>query len=158
MQPDFTARLLRLAKEAGLHTCVETSGYGSPEKLRELAQWTDLFLFDLKETSETLHISYTGVSNRLILENLSLLNQMGKTIRLRCPVIPGLNDRKEHFRALKQLAKSLRCPDPDSDGGIQIMPYHLLGKGKGTRFGAEDMPVYELPTQEQIRSWNQQIR
>ena len=158
MQPDFTACLLQMAKEEGLHTCVETSGYGSPEKLREIAVWTDLFLFDVKETSEALHISYTGVSNRIILENLSLLNQMGKMVRLRCPVIPGLNDRKEHFAALKKLAKSLRCPDPDSDGGIQIMPYHLLGKGKEIRFGAEDMPVYVPPSEKQILFWNQQIR
>lgn len=158
MQPDFTALLMRGAKEQGIHTCMETSGYGDPEKLREIAKWTDLFLFDIKETSEKLHLSYTGVSNRLIMDNLQMLNRLGKRIRLRCPIIPGLNDREEHFQKLKEISRSLNCPDPDSDGGIQIMPYHLLGKGKGSRFGAEDMPVYTLPTQEQVLSWNQQIR
>jgi pyruvate formate lyase activating enzyme len=149
LQYDFTRGLLLAARQAGLHTCLETSGCGSAARYRELAPLVDLFLFDLKETNPGRHRLYTGISNRQILASLRLLVSSGAEVTLRCPVIPGLNDRADHFAAIGRLAEELgRVAE------IQLMPYHPLGKSKRARLGKAD-PLGDLPrpTEDQVRAW-----
>ena len=61
MHPSFTAKLLRLCKEAGIHTAIETSGFASKDVLAQVLPYCDLVLFDIKETDEAKHLVYTGV-------------------------------------------------------------------------------------------------
>ena len=124
-QPDFAYELLSLARGKGIKTCVETSGYCTSETIERIASVTDLFLFDIKETDAVLHRRFTGVSNELILNNLSALNAMGANIVLRCPIIPEMNMRADHFAAIAELAESA-----DSVIAIELEPYHPLGLSK----------------------------
>ena len=82
------------------------------------------------------------------LENIRKLDALGKAFVIRCPIIPGINDRKEHFDALARLYISL-----PSATGIQIMPYHRLGQGKTTRFGATS-EEFRVPAPEEVTHWN----
>ncbi len=145
----FTKELLRQAKLKGLHTCIETCGYSKWEDLEKILPFVDIFLWDIKETDELLHKKYTGVSNRLILENLYKLNDKGAQIILRCPIIPTYNDREEHFAELAKIANKL-----DGVVQIEIMPYHPLGKSKSEDIG-EEYPISELnfPTKHQVDEW-----
>jgi len=124
-RPEFTLRLLQLAREKGLHTCVETSGFARWEKLAALIPYTDLFLWDVKETDPELHRQFTGVDNARILDNLRRLDEAGAQTILRCPIIPGCNDRPEHLAGIAALANSLRHVQR-----IDVEPYHPLGKNK----------------------------
>lgn len=135
-QPDFSLELLGLAKNAGLHTAIETCGYAKKEVIAASAELVDLYLFDYKESDPERHRAYTGVDNRLILENLSLLNSLQKRIVLRCPIIPGCNDRTDHFRAIAELANRHAHIEE-----IQVEPYHDLGMNKYARLGK----AYKLP-------------
>ena len=147
-QPDFLYELLSEAKKVGLHTCIETCGLASSEALRSIAPLTDLFLFDFKESDDSLHKEYTGVSNRRILDNLHLLDRMGRSIVLRCPIIPTLNDRTEHLDAIADLAGRL-----DSVIEINVMAYHTLGNGKYEELGLEyGLPEIAAMTEEQKRA------
>ncbi len=124
-QPDFTAEILKRCKEKGIHTAIETSGYASNESLKKVLKYCDLVLFDIKETNEENHKKFTGVSLQPILKNLSTVNELNIPFVLRLPIIPGLNDREEHFIKVKSIAKELRfCK------GIEVMPYHVLGAYK----------------------------
>jgi glycyl-radical enzyme activating protein len=149
MQFAFTRDLLHAARQAGLHTCLETSGCGSPARFREISPLVDLFLFDIKETDTERHRQYTGVPNQEILSNLFLLDDAGAALLLRCPLIPGLNDRDEHFAGIARLANRLQ-----NLVEVQVMPYHPLGSSKSKRLGKEyllgDIP---RPDEEQVRSW-----
>lgn len=135
-QPEFALSLLRLAKEHNLHTCVETSGYTSADILTEVAKYTDLFLYDYKLTDEDLHRKFCGVSNRKILDNLNLLDELDADVILRCPIVPGCNDEESHIQAIGKLAASHRCI-----GQIHLEPYHRLGIDKSTQLGA--LPSFE---------------
>ena len=104
----------------------------------------DLFLFDFKESDPNLHKKYTGADNRLILENLHLLNSLEKDIILRCPIIPGYNDRQEHFDKICELANSL-----SHIRGIDIEPYHSFGEGKYTALGMEPAKI-AMQTEDEI--------
>lgn len=130
MQPQFAIALLKCAKEAGLHTCVETSGYCTESTIKEAAVYTDLFLFDIKETDNVLHQKFTGVDNVRILSNLQVLFSLGKNVILRCPIIPGCNDRQEHLQGIVRLANESPCVQE-----IHIEPYHPLGVDKYANFG-----------------------
>lgn len=122
-QSEFARELLIKAKKEGLHTCVETSGGVSSDTIEQVAPYVDYFLFDIKETNEENHKKYIGISKESIQANLKKLNALDKTILIRCPIIPGVNDRQDHFDALVCLYHSLK-----NVIGIQLMPYHQLGK------------------------------
>ncbi len=127
-QPDFTRELCRLAKESGIHVCVETSGMGKTDELCAIAEFVDLFLFDYK-ISDANGARHLGVSSdALILENLAALDKRHAEIILRCPIIPSVNFTKEHFEAIAALAKSMK-----NIREIQFLPYHPLGVSKAKR-------------------------
>ena len=139
-QPQFLLELLMAAKQAGLHTAVDTSGFGKSETVREIAPYTDLFLFDWKESDEQKHIEFTGVSHRQILENLRILDGLKAKVFLRCPIVPNLNDRTEHLDGIADLAAAFSCIEE-----VYVMAYHTLGNGKYTAFEIEN-PMQDMGT------------
>lgn len=148
-QFEFTKALLEAAKKENLHTCIETCGFASFAKYRNIAPFTDIFLFDWKLTDPILHEKYTGVSNALIKENLIMLDSIGSKTILRCPIIPSVNDRKEHLIGIAELANSLK-----NVIAIDIEPYHPLGSGKADKLGREyPLANIGIPSQNDIDGW-----
>ncbi|MBR2460280.1 MAG: glycyl-radical enzyme activating protein [Clostridia bacterium] len=129
-QPDFTVALLKACKLEGLHTAVETCGYCQCKVLRKIAEHTDLFLFDWKLTDPELHKVYTGVSNHLIVENLSLLSSLGAKVILRCPLISGINLTEAHYDGIIEIAERESAVQ-----AIELEPYHPMGIGKAIALG-----------------------
>jgi pyruvate formate lyase activating enzyme len=136
-QGDFTSALLKEARRRCIHTAIETTGFVCWKVLSEAAYNLDYVFYDLKAMDDDLHKRYTGVSNRLILENLKRLREefSGLTIRVRTPVIPGVNDTKDEIGNIRNYI--------DSIGGLEyeLLPYHRLGVGKYAALGRN----YEMP-------------
>jgi len=133
-QPEFTRALLQAAKAEKIQCCLDTSGYADWETLASMMPYTDIFLYDIKETDSDRHRQYTGVSLEPILENLRRLDAAGATTIIRVPIIPGMNDRSEHRRAVEAIVAQLKhCLK------LEFLSYHPLGKsklkllGKGTK-------------------------
>ena len=150
-QYDFSLELLKMAQENGIHTAVETCGYAEKSKILEVAKYVDLFLFDCKETDQELHKEYTGFDNKIIPENLKALSDAGSKIILRCPIIPGFNDRAEHFKGISETAEKFIGIEH-----IEIEPFHPLGESKYSALGREvaDIPV---PSGKTVDKWIKQI-
>jgi len=56
------------------------------------------------------------------MKNLAVINEMGISFIIRLPIVPGINDREEHFYKVKEIVKNMHfCK------GIEVMPYHSLG-------------------------------
>ena len=138
MHADFCHALFTLAKGEGISTACETSGFGKWENLERLASVTDIFLFDYKETSPERHREYTGADNSIILGNLARLDSIGAKIVLRCPIIPGLNDREEHFLGIAAVANKY-----PSIIRVELEPYHSLGKSKADAIG-KNYPLADM--------------
>ena len=153
-QPVFTESLLSEAKKRGISTCIETSGYASSKKLRELAKYVDIFLFDCKQMNSATHQEVTGVSNELILNNLKMLDCLSKKIVLRLPIIPGINNEEEHFRGVGELADSLAHVLY-----LEVLPYHPLGLSKAALIQRK-MPyeATEIPKSETVNQWVTEIQ
>jgi pyruvate formate lyase activating enzyme len=154
MQASFSEALLKAAKQEGLHCCLETCGFAPFPLFKRILPYVDLFLYDVKETDEERHRAYTGQSNRLILENLRALHCHGAQIILRLPIVPGYNDRPDHFRGIAELVAAM----PDLVG-VEIMPYHSLGTSKLDRLGLnrEDREKSHPPEREKVRGWIEQL-
>ncbi|HIS92507.1 MAG TPA: glycyl-radical enzyme activating protein [Candidatus Alectryocaccomicrobium excrementavium] len=129
-QPEFALAIARILREKGVSVCVETSGHCPPAALQAIVPYVQCFLFDIKETDPARHKAFTGVDNARILENFRLLDRLGAQTVLRCPIIPGVNDRPEHFLAIAALANEARHVS-----GIELEPYHPLGLSKREQLG-----------------------
>ena len=152
LQHEFCKALLEAAKAEGFHTCLDTCGYVETVRLLQLHPYVDLYHFDYKVTGAEEHQRWTGVSNDLILQNLAALDQQSAAIILRCLLIPGVNDRKEHFDKLGELVR--RYPRLK----VEILPYHAVGRFKYEQIG---LPLPELtprpPTDTMQKMWRGQL-
>lgn len=148
-QPAFLEALLRLARGAGLHTCLETNGLTEPSLIGELSGLVDLFLLDFKVWDGELHRQYVGALPSRVPETLKLLDGLGGRAILRCPIIPSVNDVPEHFAAIRALRRAY-----SSVAGVDIMPYHRTGVSKWRNFGfAYTLESIPAATAEQEEAW-----
>ena len=134
---EFSYELLKAAKEASIHTAVETSGFAPWDRIRELLPLVDLWLWDVKAVPEK-HEKLTGVPAEPILENLKKLDAAGASIILRCPLVPGVNDEDAALHHIAALANALGHVQQ-----IDLEPYHPLGEGKSSNLGRKD--VFHAP-------------
>ena len=133
-QADFLQEMLVACKAERMHITVDTSGFSGWKTLEKVAENTDLFLYDLKLIDDILHKTYTGVSNKLILENLEKLLEMGKKVRIRIPLIPGITFTEENINQTLYYLTGLKFPVE----GVDLLPYHNTASHKYERFGMEN--------------------
>lgn len=153
-QFEFTKSILKSAKSNSIHTCIETCGHAPTERFLEIIDLVDVFLFDYKETDTIRHKNFTGVSNDLILKNLTALYEAGAEIILRCPLIPGVNDSFEHLACIAAIYKSF----PNLKG-IEIMSYHNIGIDKAKRIGSEnDFINLETTDADKKNEWLEELK
>jgi pyruvate formate lyase activating enzyme len=130
--------LLRLLKAAGVGTAVDTCGQIPGETLAAALPYTDIVLYDVKIADSDEHKKFTGVGNKLILENLKLVaaDTAGRDSRLRgndktrgndkmrgndrrlwirTPIIPGATDSVSNIREIAKILASL----PDAANVIE---------------------------------------
>ena len=130
---DFLEALLKLCHKNGLRTAVDTAGNVPFASFERVLPYADLFLSDVKCITEETHIAGTGVSNRLILQNLvRLLNVCPDAIIIRVPVIPGFNDNEEEIGKIAAFFRQYGKPKK-----IELLPYHRLGENKNAALGRD---------------------
>jgi len=124
-QPEFLLELLSRARREGIHTAVDTSGFGRGMYGNILAL-TDLVLLDIK------HVDAEGIRGICGVENLQpmhdfeeALRQSGVKLWIRHVVIPGMTDGVEHLRRVHEKARSFKNLER-----IELLPYHSMGEIK----------------------------
>lgn len=132
LNADFCAEVLRKCKEAGITTLIETALFVPYENIEKVIPYTDYFYCDLKLSDEKAHKKYTGVSNRLITENLKRLSREHENVTVRIPLIPNVNDSEEDMVSFAKIISSLY-----NIRGVELLAYNYLAKGKYTVLGKE---------------------
>lgn len=127
-QLEGAVNVLAAAKARGYHTAVETCGHVRTEGLLKAAAYIDLFLFDIKHMDPVRHRDWVGVNNELILDNVRTLLERGYTVRVRMPLLRGVNDSKEEIDAVISFFTPYRYQK--NFDGVDLLPYHKLGVGK----------------------------
>ena len=129
LQSDF---VIELTKHLGdVHKAIQTSGYAPPDVYRQVIGCFDYVMQDIKLVNEALHLQYTGVSNRNILENIDFLKSSGKEFVFRVPLIPGITDTPDNLQAIAKLTQ---------DAPVEYLPYNHLA---GAKYEMLDM-IYPL--------------
>lgn len=124
LQPEFLLEALKLCKENGIHTCIDTAGYGFSE-YDEILKYTDLVLFDIKHYTRDGYKNVTLMEVDKSLEFLEAMKRNNTKIWIRHVVVPGLTDGEEHIKGLNDFIKTI--PNVEK---IELLPYHLLGINK----------------------------
>ncbi len=123
-QPEFLLEVLKLCKIKGIHTCIDTAGYGFGN-YDEILKYTDLVLFDIKHYTRE---GYKNITLMEIDESLNFLEAMKRNnikMWIRHVVVPGLTDEEIHLRSLKEFIDTI--PNVEK---VELLPYHMLGVNK----------------------------
>ena len=123
MQPEFTIELLTEAKKQHIHCAMETSGFAKWEVFKEVAGLLDYLFIDLKCLNDEIHIKNTGVSNKLILENITKVYNEYPDLKIcvRTPVIPGVNDKEDEILSIVKFLNNM----PNVQ--YELLKYHRFG-------------------------------
>lgn len=147
-QSEFACELLKRLKEMGFETAVETAGYAPWEKAAEVFKLADQILYDVKHMSDEKHIEYTGVSNRLILENLEkAAEKYSDKIIVRVPLIGGMNNDVDNIKKTIELTARLNIRQ------IDFLPYHRFGEAKYEKIGRDYICDAYTPSDEEVNGY-----
>lgn len=138
-QPAFATALLTAAKERGLSTAIETTGYAPAETVRRLLPYVDTVLMDIKHMDGEKHKAFTGKDNALILENAKMIAREARGLIIRVPVVPTFNASEEEIGAIAAFAASLGVRE------LHLLPYHRIGSDKYAGLGREYTMAHVRP-------------
>ena len=130
MQPAFARRVLRGAKELGVHTALDTSGFLGSNADDDLLADVDLVLLDVKAGDET---TYHRVTGRRLAPTLTFgrrLADLGVETWLRFVLVPGLTDNPATIAPIADYAASLPTVTR-----VEVLPFHQLGRAKWDELG-----------------------
>jgi pyruvate formate lyase activating enzyme len=148
LQPSFLNAILRECNERNIHTTLDTSGYASQEVVNRICDKVNLYLYDIKTMDDQNHKKYTGVSNKLILQNLERLAKNGSDIAISLPIIPRINDDETNILRTGEFISSLR-----SVKYVSLLAYHKTGVDKYKNLGRS----YRLEETQSPRSEKMEI-
>ena len=132
-QPDFVYEAIERMRP--LHAAIETSGFSPNDIYRQVIEAVDLVYQDVKIADGEAHRRWTGVDNRVILENVAWLKASGKPFVIRIPLIPGVTDTTDNFAAIAELLKgSVNLRE------VQLLPYNFAAGAKYALVGREYRP------------------
>jgi pyruvate formate lyase activating enzyme len=131
-QACFTYALMKTCQENYIHVAIDTCGYAVSEEQFRILSEADLLLYDLKGLDPDVHVKYTGVSNEIIISNLKKLNDMGKSIIIRIPVIPRLTVNEDNVEDIAAMLAQLKSIER-----VDLLPYHMYGTIKYQQLGRE---------------------
>lgn len=152
-QHDFLIHLLKMSSTEYLHTCIETCGYTLIDKIKEAMPYVDLFLYDVKLACDQKHKKYTGVSNKIIIENLKYLISNGADVEVRIPLISDNDGLLEDGSEMADLLESVGAEK------VWILPYHNFGVYKYERLNMPyNTKMFRKPSDDEIALYANKLK
>lgn len=156
LHSEFAAALTDACASEGIKVCLDTCGYGDPDKLMELAarENVEYVLYDIKHMDPEEHKKLTGVGNGQILSNLKMLSAdpgICHKIWIRMPLIKNINDGDETIAQTAELMKQLDIHR------VTLLPYHDMGNAKAKNTGAKYYE-FEAPSESRIKEIEKHFR
>ena len=125
-------------KLPGIHKAIETSGFTSDEIFAGAMESCDLIMMDWKLSDPEALLSYTGASIEPIRKHAGMLAAGETPFILRMPIIPGVNDNREHFKTAAGLVK-----DAKALVRIEVLPYQRAAGAKYEMVGRNYAPTFD---------------
>ncbi|MEP6644631.1 MAG: AmmeMemoRadiSam system radical SAM enzyme [Acidobacteriaceae bacterium] len=145
---EWAVAVFKEAKNAGLITGFVSNGNATPEVLKYLRPWIDLYKVDLKSFSDR-HYHELGGRIQPILETIRELYASGIWLEIVTLLIPGFNDSAEELQGLAEFLagispdipwhvtafhKDYKMPDPENTTAGDLLRAAAIGKNAGLRY------------------------
>ena len=124
LQPKFLLECLKLCKENGIHTALDTAGVGLGD-YDKILSFTDLVILDIKAVKEDEYKFITGQNMKRFKDFLNACQNFNKKLWLRQVIVPGINDDKQHMIALRDYIKPIKNVEK-----VELLPYKTIGVTK----------------------------
>lgn len=146
LQTEFVKELFKKCREEGIHTTLDTSGYLFNDKVKEVLEYTDLVLLDIKSYNKEQYRYITGVNLDPTLSFMAYLSERKIPVWIRYVLVPNLSDNEQDIEDL-----SIYLSGFNNIEKIELLPFHKMGEYKWEELGYD----YELketiePTKEEI--------
>jgi len=154
VQMNYIEALFKRSKEEGIHTAVDTSGYIFNDRVKEVLEYVDLVLLDIKSINPDTYKELTGVELENTLKFAEYLDSIGKPVWIRHVVVPGITDKKENLEKLADYVSKLKNVEK-----IELLPFHQLGTHKWEEMNLE-YPLKDVkePTAKDMKDARQIFR
>ena len=130
MQPAFVGRLLHEAKQLGIHTAIDTSGFLGANASDEMLDDIDLVLLDIKSGDEETYKKVTGRSLAPTITFGDRLAAKGIEIWARFVLVPDLTDDPENVHHVARIIERW-----GSVSRVEVLPFHQMGTDKWDALG-----------------------
>jgi pyruvate formate lyase activating enzyme len=125
VQLGLTHRILAAAKQLGLHTAIETSGYLGHRAHEKFLSCLDLVLLDIKSSNPETYRKVTGRELEPTLRFAERLAEIGKPVWVRFTLVPGLTDDPANVEGVAKFVAPMKNVE-----WVEVQPFHQLGAFK----------------------------
>ena len=146
LQPGFIFELFKLCREAGIHTAIDTSGYILNDKVKEVLNYTDLVLLDVKHINPSKYERLTARPLEPTLRFMDYLKEIEKPVWVRYVLVPGFSDDEKDLNDWARYVSGF-----SNVKRVDVLPFHQMGIHKWQEIGKEyQLKDVKPPTKEQV--------
>ena len=132
VQLAFTRRILAGAKELGLHTAIETSGFLGDRADERFLSCVDLVLLDIKSSDPDTYRAVTGRDLAPTLRFAERLAAMNKPVWVRFTLVPGSTDDPDNVAGIGRFVAPMKNVE-----WVEVQPFHQMGSFKWKAMGLD---------------------
>jgi pyruvate formate lyase activating enzyme len=132
VQMEFTRHILEGAKELGLHTAIETSGYLGDKVDDRFLSVLDLVLLDIKSSNPDTYKKVTGRDLAPTLRFAERLAKIGKPAWIRFTLVPDSTDDPDNVEGIAKFVAPMKNVQ-----WVEVQPFHQMGAFKWKAMGIE---------------------
>lgn len=132
LQAEFILEVCKLLKPHKISVAIDTSGYVWNEYVKEVLEYTDVVLLDVKNYDPFVYEKVTGVPLAPTLRMLDYLKEKNITTWIRYVLVPGLTDNLDSVRALSE-----HLDQYPNVAKIELLGFHKMGEYKWKELGVE---------------------
>lgn len=125
VQLAFTKRILAGARQMGLHTAIETSGFLGDRVDESYLSLLDLVLLDIKSSNPDTYKAVTGRDLAPTLRFAERLAKMNKPVWVRFTLVPGHTDDPANVEGIAKFVAPMK-----NVAWVEVQPFHQMGAFK----------------------------
>ena len=140
VQLEFTRRILAGAKEMGLHTAIQTSGYLGDRVDDRFLSVLDMVMLDIKSSDPATYLKVTERELAPTLRFAERLAKIGKRAWVRFTLVPGHTDDPANVDGIARFVAPMKNVE-----WVEVQPFHQMGAFKWKAMNLEYKHTDTLP-------------
>lgn len=125
LQAEFILDLFKLCKKNGIHTAIDTSGIYLNDKVKEVLEYTDLVLLDIKHIDPEKYKELTSAPLEPTLKFMEYLSSINKTTWVRYVLVPGYTDDEQDIHNWAKYVSQFKNVQQ-----VEVLPFHQMATHK----------------------------